>query len=51
MSKLVGKLHVFILLWVVFSVYEKYDSHMTKINEMENRIPVIKTKIKRKIKN
>ena len=50
MSKIVGKLHIFILLWVAFSVFEKYESHNSKVEEIENRIPIIKSKIKRKRK-
>ena len=50
MAKILSKLHVFILLWVVYSVFDKYESHSSKITEIQNRIPIIKNKIKRKNK-
>tara|TARA_B100000683_G_C12372096_1_gene507620 strand:+ start:256 stop:903 length:648 start_codon:yes stop_codon:yes gene_type:complete len=50
MAKILSKLHFFILLWVVYSVFDKYESHSTKITEIQNRIPIIKNKIKRKNK-
>jgi len=50
MTKLISRLHIFILLWVVFNVFEKYDSHTTKTTEIESRIPIIENKIKRKNK-
>ena len=50
MAKILSKLHFFILLWVVYSVFDKYESHSSKITEIQNRIPIIKNKIKRKNK-
>ena len=51
MAKILSKLHIIILLWVVYSVFEKYELYTSQINEVQKRIPIIKNKIKRRNKD
>ena len=50
MNKLIQKTHVFILLWVAYTSYSFYETHIEKLEEIKNRVPVMRNKIKRKRK-
>lgn len=49
MSSVLSKLHWFIILYAVYSLYEGNELHQDKLKMVQEKIPVIKKKIKKKL--
>ena len=44
-NKIIANLHIFILLWGIYNVYEKWDIHSQALMELETQIEPIEQKI------